>query len=687
VPIQKTKETPKKKNPEGFNRPKVLICGNGFLRNRTIVGAEIVSVSNPTECLPWIQDPQMAVFIVVVGAPGGLQLQEALEILEKFEQETPKTARVLLADPLTPDIFKQAVNRAHIHLCEEVSTFERDLSGFFEKSLGIFHRATHRARLLRESTVQFRELEALNSSLEKIVLERTQHIEISKTDEDEKLNKVRQLIRLIKELGQTSSFEELLILLRKEFRKFHRTGEPILVYQVKSEHVEFVSLQSGQILFTHHKGPFPFASEIMLQNADLLKTLANHFGRPFVKTMYIPLEPRLMRQSSYQDARAGVCIEVSLNDVELVQFLDFVRERMQSIAITVDRLLLENALIQFSYRWEKTFDGFRDPISIVDLDFEVLRSNKKFSDKFARKKCFQTFAHKDEMCEGCPVPEAIRTAKPQKGQIQVGEQLFEVQSFPIVLENSKKVTNVVNQYVDITQSRDLYLRMVQSEKMGAIGLLAGNIAHELNNPLTGLRSLAQVLIQQIPNDASLQMDLQEIEKAAGRSQEIIRNLLEFSQGGVHRKKRVAMDDLVRKTMPMLKTVMRIHRQEIELDAKDSEIEVEPQLIQQVVFNLVSNACQAMQEPGVLSIRTYRNEDHSTVTLEVADTGPGIPKPIQDKIFEPFFTTKKEGLGTGLGLSFSKKIIENFGGRIKLISEEGKGTCFRVIFAEAAANEE
>jgi two-component system NtrC family sensor kinase len=650
------------------------------------VGAEIVSVNTPAECVPWIQDPLMAVFIVVVGAPGCPSTEEALEVLEKFEQETPKTARVLLAAKLTSEIFKQAVNRAHIQLCEEVATFEKDLSGFFEKSLGIFHRAAHRARLLRESTVQFRELEALNSSLEKIVLERTQHIETSRTDEDEKLNKVRQLIRLIKELGQTSSFEELLILLRKEFRKFHRTGEPILVYQVKPEQVEFVSLQSGQVLFTHHKGKFPFAAEIMLQDSEILKTLANHFGRPFVKTMYIPLEPRLMRDSSYQDARAGVCIEVSLNDVELVQFLDFVRERMQSIAITVDRLLLENALIQFSYRWEKTFDGFRDPISIVDLDFEVLRSNRKFSEKFAKKKCFQAFAKKEAMCEGCPVPEAIRTGKAQKGQIQVGNQLFEVQSFPIVLENGHRITNVVNQYVDITQSRDLYLRMLQSEKMGAIGLLAGNIAHELNNPLTGLRSLAQVLIQQVPENPALQMDLQEIEKAAGRSQEIIRNLLEFSQGGVQRKKKVALDDLVKKTMPMLKTVMRIHRQDMSLDAKDAEIEVEPQLIQQVVFNLVSNACQAMAEPGTLTIRTYRNQDQCSVTLEVVDTGPGIPKGIQEKIFEPFFTTKKEGLGTGLGLSFSKKIIETFGGRIEVISIEGKGTCFKVIFVEASQNE-
>lgn len=236
--------------------------------------------------------------------------------------------------------------------------------------------------------------------------------------------------------------------------------------------------------------------------------------------------------------------------------------------------------------------------------------------------------------------------------------------------------------MDITQSRDLYLRLLQSEKLGAIGSLAGNIAHELNNPLTGLRSLSQVLLHQVEEGSSLKSDLVEIEKAAGRSQQIIKNLLEFSQGGPQQKRVMNIDDIVNKTMPLLKTVMRIHRQDIQLNAADSLIEVEPHFIQQVVFNLVNNACQAMKDPGTLSVRTEYLKKEKRVLLEISDTGSGIAPELQEKIFEPFFTTKKEGLGTGLGLSLTKKIVETMGGEIRVFSEMQKGSRFQVIFPEA-----
>ncbi len=274
---------------------------------------------------------------------------------------------------------------------------------------------------------------------------------------------------------------------------------------------------------------------------------------------------------------------------------------------------------------------------------------------------------------------AMASGVPQKGQIQVGSRILEVHSYPILLEGGGQITNVVNQYVDITQSRELYLRMLQSEKMGAIGLLAGHIAHELNNPLTGLRSLSQVLIATTP-EGELKSDLQEIEKATARSQQIIRNLLDFSAEGEQARRLTTYDQIVEKTAPMLKAVMRIHRQEFDLETKDAFIEVEPHLLQQVFFNLVNNACQAMKDPGVLSVRSF--VEGSKVVLQVEDSGPGIPEAIREKIFEPFFTTKKEGLGTGLGLSLTKKIVESFGGEIRLKSEIGKGSRFEVRLPKA-----
>jgi two-component system, NtrC family, sensor kinase len=654
-------------------RPEIFYFGRqfDFLKTASRPDEDLVFLPKSQDSLRFINNSRAAVLMAAVSAD---EVPEALSVLERFEQESPRTTRILIVEGLTAEIFKKAVNQAHIHICADLSDFNQRWKELLNKGVDQYHQANVRAQLMRESTRQFRELEALNLDLEKIVHERTQHIETSKVEEEEKLNKVRSLIRLIKDLAHMTSFEELLLLLRKEVRKFHKVGDPILIYQASADRVDFVSLQSGQILFTHKKGSFPFAHEILISGTEMSRALANHFGRPFIKTLYIPLEPGLMKNSSFPGAQAGVCLEVSLGESEIGQFLDFIRERAQSIAITVDRLMLETELVQFSYRWEKTFDGFRDPIAIVDLEYEVLRSNKKFSDKIIRKKCFESFARKEDVCEGCPVQKAMASGLPQRGQIQVDTKIFEVHSYPILLEGGGQITNVVNQYVDITLSRELYLRMLQSEKMGAIGLLAGHIAHELNNPLTGLRSLSQVLIATTP-EGDLKSDLQEIEKATGRSQQIIRNLLDFSAEGEQATRLTTFDQIVEKTLPMLKAVMRIHRQEFELDTKEDFIEVEPHLLQQVFFNLVNNACQAMKDPGILSVRSFVED--SRVILQVEDTGPGIPENIREKIFEPFFTTKKEGLGTGLGLSLTKKIVESFGGQIRLKSEIGKGSMFEV----------
>lgn len=637
--------------------------------------------SDSEKALDFISDSELAILILFLDKTEGDQ-NSYIEVLEQFEAQASNVCRILVAEKMDHSIFHRVINKAHVDFIFDADEMNLRESQILEEAFDKHQKASLRVQLLKESTQQFRELEALNSGLEKIVIERTQHIEVSKVEEEEKLNKVRSLIRLIKDLAQISSFEELLKVLRKEFRKFHKVGEPILVHQTQPERIDIISFHSGQVVFSQLKDHFPFSREIQVQDRAVVKALANHFGRPLMKTLSIPLEPHLMRKSSFAGAEASLFVEVSLQGQEYFEFIDFVKERMQPLATTVDRLLLETELMQFSYRWEKTFDGFRDPIAILDIDYELLRANRKFSEKNLKKKCYESFAGRQSPCEGCPVFPAMSSGKPQFGQIRVGEKIYEVHSYPITFDQSSQTTNVVNQYVDITQSRDLYLRLLQSEKLGAIGSLAGNIAHELNNPLTGLRSLSQVLLSQVPENSEIHSDLLEIEKAAGRSQGIIKNLLEFSYGGTQEKKFLNLDDVIEKTMPLLKTAMRIHRQEFNLNARDVYIQGEPHLLQQVVFNLVNNACQAMKDPGVLQVKTSHDRETKEVKMEIIDSGAGIAPELIEKIFEPFFTTKKEGLGTGLGLSLTRKVVESLGGRITVTSKLNNGSQFVVIFPEA-----
>jgi signal transduction histidine kinase len=215
--------------------------------------------------------------------------------------------------------------------------------------------------------------------------------------------------------------------------------------------------------------------------------------------------------------------------------------------------------------------------------------------------------------------------------------------------------------------------------------LAGHIAHELNNPLTGVRSLAQILVEQAPEGSTLKQDLKEVETAAERCQEIIKNLLDFSSGGFESQQvKVSLAEIVQRTLPLLKTLISRFDTHIDLSAEPDTVFVQPQLLQQVVFNIVKNAAQAMGDTGELRVQTNFDSARSEVSLSIADSGGGIPPEIQKQIFDFFFTTKSAGQGTGLGLSMSQSIVERFNGRIELSSEVGKGSQFKIVLPYAGA---
>lgn len=607
--------------------------------------------------------------------------EEALLFLTQAHQTQPMAPRFFLGRHFDEALLREGINRAQIFRYIKLPVTEMSLRPHLEMALHKHALFLSRANLLREASHKNKQLEALTHSLEKTVEERTQYIEQSHKEETDKLSRERHLIRFIKDLSAQTSFEDVLAILRKELRKFHKLGDPILAFRLEGSKTYFLSFQSGNFTQTEATLDFFFPQEAGVPPADLIRHFANHFGRPFIKAWMMPLELRLTKHLKEGRGEALLCVENSLSEKEASAFIDFMTDRMGPLSMALDRVLLESQLSAYSYRWEKTFDGMRDPVAIVDVDFNVVRANRKFSDRFLNHKCYESFAQRSARCQGCPVSEALEQGKPQVGQVRIDGRIFQVHSYPIRGEQDGRTTNVVNQYVDITQSRELYLQMLQSEKMGAIGMLAGNIAHELNNPLTGLRSLAQVLLQESPQDSTLHADLLEIEKAAARSQRIIKNLLEFSKEE-QVSEYISVDEIVERTMPMLKSALRSHRTEVDLKTLGKTVYVEPHLLQQVVFNLINNACQAMKDPGRLRVAT--RFENKQVILEIEDSGPGISEEVRSRIFEAFFTTKKEGHGTGLGLSMSKQVIEKFAGRIEFKNVEPHGACFVISLPQLDA---
>jgi signal transduction histidine kinase len=194
--------------------------------------------------------------------------------------------------------------------------------------------------------------------------------------------------------------------------------------------------------------------------------------------------------------------------------------------------------------------------------------------------------------------------------------------------------------------------------------------------LSGISALAQLLKSETEASSSHHADLDEVEKAAIRCQQIIKNLLNFSEPSTEYEEDVDINDLISMTMPLLKTNLRNQNVQTYFAQGLEKVKLQPSQIQQVIFNLVNNASQAMSTGGVLTIKTWQSK--TGVCFSIADSGPGIPPELHQRIFEPFFTTKGVGTGTGLGLSVSRSIVEKLGGQLTLESKMGEGTVFTVV---------
>ncbi len=650
--------------------PEVLASAQRLFRQKDW---ELTAVTSVEEARSLLLRETFAVLV----ADEKLEGSRGADLLAFSKTHSPSSARILLTGFVDNTVVEDAVNRGAVFRFVSKPWDNDELLLDISKAIEHHELRITQQSLLREVTTQNKRLEDLSSGLEQLVAERTLHAEQSKVEAEKKLSHVRDLVRFIKDLSVLNSLDELMGLMRKEVKGFHELRAPMLGYLIADRKPMLLYFQGKQVSEKEARQTWSTSSRLRLNELEDRIYLANEFGRPLVKVLAIPLKRRAISIYGENEAPATLFFEHTLPDGQIDDFLGFISERLQPLSIAIDRILLEYHLKYTSLQWESTFDGIKDPIAIIDIDYSVVRTNRHFSPKSYQTKCHKLFASSETVCRGCPVEKALSTGQPQKSQIKRGKSVFEVLSYPIRLHDETAATNVINHYVDVTSARELHGRLVQSEKMAAIGHLAGNIAHELNNPLTGIRSLAQVLRSEIPKETQLASDIKEVEQAAERSQKIIENLLDFSKGSSEKQVRVSLNDVVNRTLPMLKTALRDHRSEILLSEVDAMVRVEPHLMQQVVFNLVNNACQAMTEPGTLTVETLIAETADWCELRVKDTGDGIAADIIENIFEPFFTTKVPGQGTGLGLSMSQSIIQKFGGQIFVESQMGQGSEFIV----------
>lgn len=352
-----------------------------------------------------------------------------------------------------------------------------------------------------------------------------------------------------------------------------------------------------------------------------------------------------------------------------------------------DQRILEKKILQSKRHLEAIFDGIRDQLSIQNPNYQILRVNRAVTEKYHTafrgligRKCYEAYYQRNLPCEKCPISVTIETGQPSVSHMKVenGDATLRVFSYPIEDEKGELVS-VIEYVRDITDEQRLHEQLIQSEKLAGIGMLASGVAHEINNPLTGIIGMAEIALEE--EDISTSKDcLEDILKCANRIGEIVKGLRSYSRTAKGMEQAPTdINQVFEDSLKMVRMALKtIPVEVIKKFESHDKIEANPGEIQQVFVNLITNAFQAMEgKEGELTLSTQSVDD--SVEIKIGDNGMGIPAKNLSKIFDPFFTTKKIGVGTGLGLNIVYRIVTKYKGTIDVESQEQVGTTFTIKF--------
>ena len=348
---------------------------------------------------------------------------------------------------------------------------------------------------------------------------------------------------------------------------------------------------------------------------------------------------------------------------------------------------LEQAIFESKKRLMAVFDGIMSPLTITDLDHNIIMVNKATASLFGSKiprllgrKCYEAFRKESEPCPNCPVSETIRSSKPSHrlSTNPIVNKTLEEYTYPI-FDASGNLSLIINYGIDVTDKIKMERQLVQADKMASLGTLAAGIAHEIRNPMATINLNTQILLRDLNVGEEHQVYMLDIQKEVKKIERIISEILEFSKPRPAHLVETNINEVVLSVHELTRVQLRQDDLRVHFNLADHlpAVLIDPAQISQVVINLVINAMQAMPDGGDLTVTTQTASTTSRVELLVGDTGLGIPNENLPKIFDPFFTNKPEG--TGLGLAIARQILEKNQAAIRVSSKEGHGTVFRILF--------
>jgi PAS domain S-box-containing protein len=358
----------------------------------------------------------------------------------------------------------------------------------------------------------------------------------------------------------------------------------------------------------------------------------------------------------------------------------------------VERKRTEERLKQAADEWQITFDSIPMPVSLQSRDFKILRINKAYAELFninpddiIGKPCYQIVHQSDHPIPDCPHVKMLNTNNESTIEMHHDElgRYFEITVSPIK-DSSDIIIGSVHIMRDITQVKKaeeekhlLQEKAEISSRLASVGEMAAGIAHEINNPLTGVIGFSDMLMErELPQDMREQVEI--IADGSRRVADIVKRLLTFARQHKPVRAMVNINDLIANTLNMRSYVLKTNNINVitEYDETLPLITIDPGQIQQVFLNLIVNAEYSMKKtdkPGELKITTKIINDKITVSFR--DNGLGISEENMKRLFQPFFTTKPVGEGTGLGLSLSRSIIAEHSGTLSVESKMNEGATF------------
>jgi len=346
-------------------------------------------------------------------------------------------------------------------------------------------------------------------------------------------------------------------------------------------------------------------------------------------------------------------------------------------------------------RWQQEyhilFDRVPCFITVIGEDFRIVRANEAFRDNFGDvvgQHCYEVYKRREKKCRNCPAEKTFKDGKVHHSQKtgigKKGQNINYAVSTSALMRGNNSVAHVIEISNDITALKQLEHKVIEAERLGAVGQTVAGLAHSIKNILMGLEGGKYIVSLGLAKDdkAMINQGWEMLERNFEKTTSLVKDFLSFSKGRLPELKMVKPADLVNEIIGLYKDIAAQSGISLKSDINDNikSAPLDSAGIHTCLTNLVSNAIDAclmgVHKGNEVLIRVF--EERSQLIFEVKDNGSGLDNEIKKKIFTTFFTTKGGG-GTGLGLLTTRKIVQEHGGKIIVDSQKGKGSKFKIIF--------